>query len=999
MIWQKGAYYPFFLRYCRKVSLPQLMAEYNFTEIEKNWQDKWREQQLYIVTEDPDRIKYYVLDMFPYPSGAGLHVGHPLGYIASDIFARYKRLCGFNVLHPMGFDSFGLPAEQYAIQTGQHPSKTTEENIKRYREQLDKIGFSFDWSRQVETNDQNFYKWTQWIFSLLFESWYNKITNKGEPITELISAFEKAGNANIDAACDNPDSIFTSEDWNLFNAHQKSDVLMEYRLAFQKYAAVNWCPALGTVLANDEVKDGVSERGGHPVERKEMRQWSLRISAYADRLLDGLEKINWPEPLKETQRNWIGKSKGALVEFKLQSDILNYTINVFTTRPDTLFGVTFVTIAPEHELVKHITTPEYKTMVEEYVGKTSNRSERERMADVKNISGQFTGAYVEHPFSGKKIPVWVGDYVLAGYGTGAVMAVPAHDSRDFAFAKHFRLAVQEVVEPLHPSSGENSKGQVSYDEKSGTCINSDFLNGLEVYDAINRCIEELEKTGKGKGKVNFKLRDAGYSRQRYWGEPFPIVYKDGIPELLPFEDLPVTLPDVQSYQPTGTGEGPLAALTEWKNLPDGRMRETDTMPGYAGSSWYLFRYMDPNNTGEFASKKALDYWQQVDLYMGGSEHATGHLLYVRFWTKFLHDRGYISVDEPAKRLINQGMLQGVSEYMYLINTQRDDLTDTTVYQPVFFSYDKRPKIGDWFKIKGSDYNYKAISEQVFRIEAKYVDGRGRLYQGKLNSYSKTPYFVSNIFDTIDKFIVQWESDEKGELYIQAESFVEKMSKSKWNVVNPDEIIAQYGADTLRLYEMFLGPIEQSKPWNTQGIEGVHRFLKKLWSLFYTRDNEYLITNEEPTLGELKIIHKTIKKATEDIEGFSFNTSVSAFMIAVNELLDAECHKRAVLEPLLVLISAYAPHICEELWSKLGKSESIIKATWPELKSEYLVENSFSYPVSVNGKTRVNIDLPLELTQQQVEERILADETVQKWLEGKAPKKIVFVKGRIVNVVV
>ena len=922
--------------------------EYNFKDIEKKWQLYWRINQTYKVDIDSSKKKYYVLDMFPYPSGAGLHVGHPLGYIASDIFARYKRLLGFNVLHPMGYDSFGLPAEQYAIQTGQHPAVTTEKNINRYRQQLDTIGFSYDWSKEVRTSDPSYYKWTQWIFIQLFNSWYNVATNKAEPISSLIDIFETLGNNQV-SAVQSHDWNFNSHDWKSFNEKTKSEILLNYRLAYISDAMVNWCPELGTVLANDEVKDGVSERGGYPVERKQMKQWSMRITAYAQRLLDGLEKIEWSDSLKEQQRNWIGRSEGAEVRFKIFNSELELLI--FTTRPDTIFGATYMTLAPEHEYVDIITTEDYKNEVNGYVLEATNRSERERMAEVKNITGVFTGAYAIHPFTGNKIPIWVGDYVLSSYGTGAVMAVPAHDARDFAFAQYFNLPIVEVV-----SGGDLTQG--SYDAKEGKVINSEFLNGLDVKDAIKKVIEKIESRNIGKGKINFRLRDAVFGRQRYWGEPIPIYYQDGIPLAVDEKDLPILLPEVDKYLPTEDGEPPLARAKDFKYK--GFPIETTTMPGWAGSSWYFLRYMDANNNGEFASNHALDYWKDVDLYMGGAEHATGHLLYVRFWTKFLFDRGYIHIEEPAKKLINQGMIQGRSNIVYRIK-------DTNKFVSLGLKKD--------FEVTDLHVDVNIVESDVLDIEA---------FKSWREEYRSAEFILED-----GKYICGNE--------------VEKMSKSKWNVVSPDIMIDKYGADCLRLYEMFLGPLELSKPWNTNGITGTSNFIRKLWKLYHktNQQNQELtfdVSNEEPIKAEYKILHKTIKKVKEDIEKFSFNTSVSTFMICVNELTDLKCNKRKILEPLAIIISPYAPHIAEELWSLLGNNESVTKASFPEFNAEYLIESEFAYPISVNGKTKFNLNMSLTLTKEEVEKEILANENMQRLLNGASPKKIIVVLGKIVNVV-
>jgi leucyl-tRNA synthetase len=927
--------------------------EYNFRDIEKKWQAYWAANKTFKAENTSPKPKYYVLDMFPYPSGAGLHVGHPLGYIASDIFARYKRLKGFNVLHPMGYDSFGLPAEQYAIQTGQHPEITTRTNIARYREQLDKIGFSFDWDREVRTSDPDYYKWTQWIFIQLFNSWYNVKTDKAEPIATLIEKFK---NGSL------PFSENRQQHWDDLSEKQQSDILLEYRLAYLSDTMVNWCPQLGTVLANEEVKDGVSERGGYPVERKLMKQWCLRITAYANRLLDDLESIDWTESIKEAQRNWIGRSEGTSLRFDVE-ELAGEQIEVFTTRPDTIFGVSFLTLAPEHELVKKITTASQRQEVEAYVTFSKNRSERERLADVKKITGVFTGAHALHPFTGKKIPIWIGDYVLAGYGTGAVMAVPGHDSRDYAFAKHFNLPILEVV-----AGGDLSKE--SYDAKEGKIINSDFLNELDVNDAIKRIISIIEERGLGKGKTNFRLRDAIFGRQRYWGEPIPVYYKNDIPHVLPEHELPLLLPEVDKYLPTETGEPPLARAKNWKYKNE-YPYEHSTMPGWAGSSWYYLRYMDANDTKAFASKHYIDYWQNVDLYIGGAEHATGHLLYVRFWTKFLYDLGLIPVKEPAKKLINQGMIQGVSSFVYRIGTH------------IFIS---KNRIGS------------VLSEEEIMLTGSK----------KINSEDVTPLHVdvnivnNNVLD-VNAF-KNWREEYKQAIFILEDgkyicgSEIEKMSKSKWNVVSPDDMVQQYGADALRLYEMFLGPLELSKPWNTNGISGVSNFMRKLWRLYHNGE-VVNISNEPASKAELKILHKTIKKIAGDIENFSFNTSVSNFMICVNELTELKCNKREILEPLAIIIAPYAPHIAEELWSRLGYTQSITYAVFPDAKEEYLVESSFNYPVSFNGKTRFFQEYDLSLSKEDIEKEILKLEQTQKYLEGKPPKKVIVVHNKIVNIVV
>lgn len=985
--------------------------EYNFSNIESKWQRFWAENKTFKAHNNSSKEKYYVLDMFPYPSGAGLHVGHPLGYIASDIVARYKRLKGFNVLHPMGYDSFGLPAEQYAIQTGQHPAVTTEKNIARYREQLDKIGFSFDWDREVRTSDPSYYRWTQWIFIKLFHSWYNPETNKAESIDTLIPKLKN----------------FSS-----LSEKEQSDVLMEHRLAYLSEAMVNWCPQLGTVLANEEVKDGVSERGGYPVERKLMPQWSLRITAYAERLLNDLELIDWTESLKEAQRNWIGKSVGSSLQFAIDNSQL--TIEVFTTRPDTVFGATFITLAPEHELVEKITPAGFKKTVDDYVTAAKNRSERERMADVKKVTGVFTGAYVLHPFTGTQIPIWIGDYVLAGYGTGAVMGVPAHDTRDYAFAKHFQLPIIEVV-----SGGDISKD--AYDAKEGTLINSDFLNGLDVKEAVKKIIAEIEKRNLGKGKTNYRLRDANFGRQRYWGEPIPVYYKNNIPHTLPENELPLILPEVDKYLPTETGEPPLARAKDWRYKGEYEYEYT-TMPGWAGSSWYFLRYMDAKNPNEFVSKEAVNYWQNVDLYLGGSEHATGHLLYVRFWTKFLNDLGYIPITEPAKKLINQGMIQGISEKILISkfggNTYRfiDEITkqeyryhppDENVLQIVEGNADivfdiykantKKSSVSfEDFKlsyytkniaidiVKNSKASLKDVLTSIPDLKnAVFVFKDGIYHLGRFFKYGTS----LNLLEGRNQITQSDFENFDGELLVTTFSEVEKMSKSKYNVVTPDDIVSDYGADCLRLYEMFLGPLEQSKPWNTNGISGVSNFIRKLWRLFHHQTNSnnfeqaqtFYVADEPASKSELKTLHKTIKKATEDIERYSFNTSVSTFMICVNELTDLKCNKREILQPLLILIAPYAPHIAEELWQKLGHNESITYATWPEFKEEFLVEDSYEYPVSINGKTRFKIPLSLQLSKEQVEQEVLSTDELKKYTNGNSPKKVIVVPGRIVNVVV
>ena len=972
--------------------------EYQFKEIEKRWQAFWAKNNTFKTEDDSIKPKYYVLDMFPYPSGTGLHVGHPLGYIASDIIARYKRHKGFNVLHPMGYDSFGLPAEQYAIQTGQHPAITTNQNIARYRDQLDKMGFSFDWNREVRTSNPEYYKWTQWIFIQIYNSWYNKSSKKAEKISSLINEFENFGNNKVNAFCDESVKLFSAQEWKLFSEKEKSDTLMAYRLAYLGEAYVNWCPSLGTVLANDEIKDGLSERGGYAVERKLMKQWSMRISAYAQRLIDDLDIIDWSESIKESQRYWIGKSEGTSLKFKIidsNFDAENY-IEVFTTRPDTIFGVTFITLAPENELVLKITSKEQKVEVDDYIIKTKNRSERERQSDVTKISGVFLGAYAENPFNGHKIPIWIGDYVLVGYGTGAVMSVPAHDSRDYAFAKHFNLPILEVVK-----GGDLSKE--SYDAKEGILINSNFLNGLPVKEAFNKAIEEIEKRFLGKRKTNYRLRDAVFGRQRYWGEPIPIYYKDGIPFELSENELPLLLPEVDKFLPTEDGEPPLArALESWKK--DGKYNyETTTMPGWAGSSWYFLRYMDSTNNSVFANKKLTDYWKQIDLYIGGSEHATGHLLYVRFWTKILFDLGLIDIEEPAKKLINQGMIQGRSSFIYWLSPIISSSSDINLsnLSRIFIS----KSIANLIEKKDDtiiDFTKKIISQKIKKEFPKLQDFNIEKIS-MLKSHVDVNIVTNDLLD-IDAF-KEWRTEYADADFIKEENGdficdheVEKMSKSKWNVVSPDDICDKFGADTLRLYEMFLGPIEQSKPWNTNGISGVSGFLKKLWRLFF-QNSEIFVSDDNPSKGELRTLHKTIKKITEDIERFSFNTSVSNFMICVNELTEVKCNKRVILEPLLILISPYAPHISEELWNIIGHKESISLEKFPICQEEFLINESFNYPISFNGKMRLNIELPANLTIEEIEKEVMNRADVKKYLEDKAPKKIIIVPNKIVNIVI
>jgi len=945
------------------------MSNYYFNKIEAKWQKYWAENQTFKAENLSEKPKYYVLDMFPYPSGAGLHVGHPLGYIASDIYARYKRHQGYNVLHPQGYDSFGLPAEQYAIQTGQHPAKTTTENIKRYREQLDKIGFSFDWSREVRTSDPQYYKWTQWIFIQLFESWYCKLHEQAFPISDLIDVFEEEGNIGLNAKCGNTQPDFSAAMWNSFSEEKKQKILLNYRLTYLAETEVNWCPQLGTVLANDEIVNGVSERGGFPVIKKKMTQWIMRISVFGERLLKGLETLDWSESLKETQRNWIGKSVGASVEFRLldeKEEFQGIAIKTFTTRPDTIFGVTFLTLAPEHELVDKITTIDQRIEVGEYITLSAKKTERERMADVKNITGVFTGAYAKHPLTKELIPIWIGDYVLAGYGTGAVMAVPCGDQRDYDFAKHFDIPIKNIFEGIDISEKAHS-------EKEGTIItNSDFINGLSYKEATYKVIQKLEKKHRGAKEINYRLRDAVFSRQRYWGEPFPVYYKDGLPQMIAAKYLPIRLPEVEKYLPTKTGEPPLGRADVWAwNTNSNKIVsnkyidnitifpiELNTMPGWAGSSWYMFRYMDALNKDDFASKEAIDYWENVDLYIGGSEHATGHLLYSRFWVKFLKDRGFLSVEEPFKKLINQGMILGESAFVHRLEGENKLITSSQI---------------------------EGLNTQPIHADISFVNNANELNIEAFKNWR--PEFKDAEFIT----------EEDGTFKVSRD--VEKMSKSKYNVVNPDDICMQYGADTLRMYEMFLGPLEQAKPWSTAGITGVHSFLKKTWRLFHSGiDDSFLITDKPASKDNLKTLHKTIKKVIEDIENFSFNTSVSTFMIAVNELSSQKCNSKEVLAPLLVLLSPYAPHISEELWSKLGNKESISKTSFPKFEEFFLIEDVKKYPISFNGKMRFTLELPLSLSKDEIESVIMSHEKTIYYLEGKAPKKVIIVPGKIVNIV-
>ena len=995
---------------------------YNHKEIEAFWQEYWAKHQTFKAQNDSTKPKYYVLDMFPYPSGAGLHVGHPLGYIASDIVARYKRHKGFNVLHPQGYDSFGLPAEQYAIQTGQHPAVTTAQNIARYREQLDKIGFSFDWSREVKTSDPDYYRHTQWIFIQLFNSWYNNATDKAEPIETLIALFETEGNSKVNAACDDDTPTFTAEQWRAFSSEQQQQILLKYRLTYLAETEVNWCPALGTVLANDEIVNGVSERGGHPVIRKKMTQWSMRITAYAERLLQGLDTIDWSESIKESQRNWIGKSVGASINFTLARG--EHKVEVFTTRPDTLFGVTYLTLAPEHPLVLQITTEEQRAEVEAYIAATAKRSERDRMADTKTVSGAFTGAYALHPLTGKQIPIWIGDYVLASYGTGAVMAVPAGDDRDYAFAKHFKGAkgMPEVINIFDKDISENA-----FTDKEGmTYQNSDFLNGCTNFgEAVAKVLAALEAKGAGKAKVNYRLRDAVFSRQRYWGEPFPVYYENGLPQMIGEEHLPILLPEVEKYLPTEEGNPPLGNATAWawdtanhkvvsNELIDNQTifpLELNTMPGWAGSSWYWLEYMmEKDARADFPTKAVVDYWQNVDLYVGGSEHATGHLLYSRFWNKFLKDRGFAPTEEPFKKLINQGMILGMSAFAYRVlwEVKDEQGNEVNLVEVKELSSNNFPPIFVSKKFK-DDKLAIVLLEKIFPKYPQCVEFMKKL-SGKIINTIIQPIHVdvSLLKDTSDELDIEkfkaWRKEfadaefilEEDGKYITGRE-VEKMSKSKYNVVNPDDICEQYGADTLRLYEMFLGPLEQAKPWNTAGISGVYNFLRKLWRLYFN-DNGWQVTDEAPTPEMLKALHKTIKKVNEDIENFSFNTSVSQFMICVNELSSLKCHHRDVLAPLAVLVAPFAPHIAEELWKRLGNTESVTYAPYPVHEDKYLQEDSKEYPVSFNGKVRFKRAYATSMTPAEIEQAILADPQTAEQLQGNTPKKVIVVPNRIINIV-
>ncbi|MDC8002776.1 class I tRNA ligase family protein [Aureisphaera galaxeae] len=1020
------------------------MSKYHFNEIEAKWQKYWAENGTFHAQNDSDKPKYYVLDMFPYPSGAGLHVGHPLGYIASDVYARFKRHQGYNVLHPMGYDSFGLPAEQYAIQTGQHPADTTRVNIEGgvdkkgnkiagYRNQLDKIGFSFDWSREVRTSNPDYYKWTQWIFIQLFESWYDNASDKARSIEALISIFAEEGNEHVDASCDDDTPSFTAEEWNGYADAEQQKILLKYRLTYLAETEVNWCPELGTVLANDEITNGVSERGGHPVIRKKMMQWSMRITAYAQRLLDDLAKIDWPQPLKDSQTNWIGRSEGASVTFKVMPNVTSsavekgHTIEVFTTRPDTIFGASFMTLAPEHDLVAKITTPEQKAEVEAYVEATAKRSERDRMADVKTISGVFTGAYAEHPFTGNPVPIWIGDYVLAGYGTGAVMAVPCGDQRDYDFAKHFGIEIPNIFEGIDIS-------EEAFADKENTIIaNSDFINGLNYKDATRKVIDALEAKGQGKGKINYRLRDAVFSRQRYWGEPFPVYYKNGLPQMIDLEHLPLELPAVEKYLPTETGEAPLGRASVWAwdtNLnkvvsndlvsPSGvegsesdngvYPLELNTMPGWAGSSCYMFRYMDPKNPEMLASEDALKYWGNVDLYIGGSEHATSHLLYSRFWVKFLYDRAVLPVDEPAKKLINQGMILGESAFVHralpILLSPQKGIKELNFLPFQIFASEDLILNGTFREERNTKHAEAASLVWDWMLENGYEHAEGDAIEFNFQAIHADVSYVNTSNELDREGFMGWRPEFQNAKFINTDDGafkvsreVEKMSKSKYNVVNPDEICFQYGADTLRMYEMFLGPLDQAKPWSTAGITGVHSFLKKLWKLYHGgAEGAFQVSDATPTKDNLKTLHKTIKKVEEDIENFSFNTSVSTFMIAVNELTQQNCNSREILEPLLVLISPYAPHIAEELWNKLGHTQSIATAAFPKYDASHLVESSKEYPISFNGKMRFKLELPLDMSKEDIEAAVMAHERTQQQLDGRTPKKVIVVPGKIVNIV-
>jgi leucyl-tRNA synthetase len=988
------------------------MAEYTKDEIkriEEKWRKTWVEKEVYKVSNNTTKPKYYVLDMFPYPSGAGLHVGHPLGYIASDIVARYKRIQGFNVLHPMGFDAFGLPAEQYALEHGIHPAVSTADNINNFKRQLGNIGFSYDWSREVQTCDPTYYKWTQWIFLQIFDSWFNRKKEKAECISELIKIFESEGNKSHPI----PNSKFkvqefSAANWKAYSEREQQEILMEYRLAYLAYTDVNWCEALGTVLANDEVINGVSYRGGFPVVKKQMRQWSLRITEYAERLLKGLNEIDFSDSMKEIQRNWIGKSVGALINFQLTID--NFQLTVFTTRPDTIFGVDFMVIAPEHDLVKKITTPAQQNDIDAYLKYVESRSEVERMAEVKKITGAFTGAFAINPFNGREIPIWLSEYVLAGYGTGAIMAVPCGDERDHKFAKHFNLPITNII-------GSHYNGEEANATKEAILENSDFLNGMVMHKAIDVVATKLEEMGIGKRQVNYKMRDAGWSRQRYWGEPFPVVFKDDMPYAMKESELPLELPPSDNFKPSGSGEGPLANLQDWINFAPGLKHDSNTMPTHAGAAWYFLRYMDPHNPNAFADKKALDYWNQVDVYVGGSEHAVAHLLYARLWTKVLHDLGYLNFDEPFKKLINQGKITGDSRFVYRLLYGTPYSEPSYALPQIFVSKSLRNGIIHNIEnikssIQGIVYrilsNNTSLGSNVSNIAPESIE------IGSANELHVDIGLVDGLDLNTDGF-KKWKpdfahvnfifEDNEGNPTIDSSegkyicgSAIEKMSKSYFNVVNPDQIIDNYGADTLRMYEMFLGPLEQSKPWSTQGIDGVYKFLRRFWNLMHDNTGKFKISDAEPTREELKVLHKTIKKVEQDIDNFSFNTSVSEFMICANELSSLKCNKRAIIEPLVIALSPFAPHIAEELWSLLGHTDTVLNASFPKYDEQYLIESSFSYPISINGKVRAQMDFALDVSKEEIEKSVLASEVVQKWTEGKPPKKVIVVIGKIVNVV-
>jgi leucyl-tRNA synthetase len=953
--------------------------EFKSAKVEQHWKEFWSDNGVYEVSNDSDKPKYYILDMFPYPSGSGLHVGHPLGYIASDILSRFKRMKGFNVLHPMGYDAFGLPAEQYAIQTGVHPAKSTGENIKRYREQLDNLGFSFDWSREVQTCDPAYYKWTQWIFIQLFEHYYDNDAEKAMPVTALASRFEKSGTEGVNAACSEQMQI-TAEEWNSKSPKEKDDVMMNYRLAFRTYGYVNWCEALGTVLANDEIKDGVSERGGHPIERRPMMQWSLRTTAYAERLLNGLDTIDWSDSMKKMQTNWIGKSVGAQMFFDIEG--FKDQIEIFTTRPDTIFGATFMVLAPEHELVAQLTTPEQKAEIDQYLEYVNTRSERDRMSDVKSVTGAFTGAYALNPFTNEQIPIWIAEYVLTDYGTGAIMAVPSDDDRDFAFATKFGIPIIDIIDKT------NYPGATRHD-KLGVMINSQFLDGMEVPDAIDDIIKKLEDRKIGKMQINYRLRDASYSRQRYWGEPFPIMYdKEGVAHAMKVEDLPLELPESDDFQPTVGGKSPLARNEGWTNLPNGFTRETDTMPGFAGSSWYFLRYMDAHNDKEFASRKALDYWKDVDIYIGGTEHATGHLLYSRTWHKFLYDLGLVPVDEPFKQLVNQGMIQGVIESIYLMKDKKDGfnhfMCTGLAEAKGITEFAKIPVHVDYVKEYGSDDSFMDTSSIK-----KFIDWRPE-YGNAIFECSKGIYHEG-------VFTASGSGGYDNQMITHSE--VGKMSKSKFNVINPDDVVAQYGADCFRMYEMFLGPLMQAKPWNTNGIDGVSKFLKKFWNMFFNAEDVWTISDESASKDEMKTLHQAIKKVNQDIERMSFNTCVSAFMVAVNDFSKKGCNKKAILEPMVRLMAPFAPFMSEELWHRFGHKSSVHAAEYPQHDEAFLVEDSVTYPIAINGKTRMTVDFPAAASKEEIEKAALALDDLQKWVDGKTIRRVIVVPGRMVNIVV